>query len=408
MKKFFFCLFILFVPLNVLGLDIETYSKKVILYNLNDDSILFEKGSEDVVSIASLTKIMTGIVALENIKDLNEKVVLTYDDFEGLIEANASQAGFHVGEEVTYMDLLCGLLLPSGADAAQALARLIAGNSDEFVKLMNNKANELDLKNTHFMNTTGLDQEEHYSTVKDVSKLFIYALKNNEFLNIISKDNYRTSNGNHVFESTILKLKRISNLNLKIGDAEYLRGGKTGTTEDAGLCFASLASFNGVDYVLVTVGAPISKINPYNLNDAKNIYEYFMNNYSYKNIVDKGDKLITINTKYIKEDSISFKASKNVKKYLENSFDKDKLEYKYDGVELINSNMKKGEKLGTVNIIYNGEVLTTEEIILDRDVSFSIEKYIKENKLISYIFCTLFLFIVSFIFVLFRKKIKLR
>lgn len=404
MKKYLFCLILLLIPFNIHAIELNTYSNNVILYKLDDNSVLYEKNSEEVVSIASLTKIMTSVVALENIKDMNEKVVLVSDDFSGLREANASQAGFYIGEEVTYSDLLNGLLLPSGADAARALSRLIAGGEKEFVNLMNDKAKELNLSNTHFMNITGLDEDGHYSTVKDISKLFKYALENNDFIDIISKDYYQTSNGEHTFKSTILKLKELSGLEFKIDGINYFRGGKTGTTGDAGLCLASRASYNGVDYLLVTAKAPLSRENPYNLLDAKTIYEYFMTNYSYKNVVNKNDKLVSINTKYIKEDSISFKSSRNVKVYLDNSFDKSKIEYKYDGKTLITHKMKKGEKLGSVKIIYNGEILDEEVITLDRDVKFNIEKYIKENKYISYIFYTLLFIIISFFIILLKKK----
>lgn len=402
MKKILFCLFILFVPFNVFGLDINMYSNNVILYNLNDNNILYEKNSESQVSIASLTKIMTGIVAIENINDLDEKVILEYDDFKGLATLNASQAGFDVFEEVTYRDLLYGLLLPSGADAAQALSRLIAGSVSEFVKLMNEKAALLELNNTHFMNTTGLDEEGHYSTVSDVSKLLMYAIKNEEFLNIIKTRYYTTSNNNHRFKSTIAKMQDLYNIH----DMDYLIGGKTGTTGNAGLCLASIAEKNDVKYLLVTALAPISRDVPYNLLDAKNIYEYFINNYSYQNVLDVHDELIKIKTKYIKDDYLSFNSSRSVNLYLENKFNKSNLEYLYDGKKLITSDMKKGDKLGVVKIIYNGDVLAVEDIVLDKEINFDLGKYIKENKIISYVLCTISLVIITSVFCFIRKKIR--
>ena len=164
MKKWFIVLLLL-IPINVFALDLDITSSNAVMYNLNDNEIIYEKNKDEEVSIASLTKIMTCIVALENIDNLDEKIVLTNKDFEGLIEQNAAQAGFRVGEEVTYKDLLYGLMLPSGADAAQALARNIAGSNEEYVELMNKKVKELKLKHTHFVNTTGLDIDNHYSSV---------------------------------------------------------------------------------------------------------------------------------------------------------------------------------------------------------------------------------------------------
>ena len=404
MKRFIFCLFLLIIPFNIYGLDVDTYSKNIILYNLNDDSVLYEKNSEDVVSIASTTKIMTAIVALENIDNLDKKVVLTYEDFVGLTEANASQAGFLIGEEVTYKDLLCGLLLPSGADAAQALSRLIAGSVDSYVELMNNKAIELGLSSTHFSNTTGLDDEEHYSSARDVSKMLKYAIKNNDFLDIIKMDYYTTSNNKHRFKNTILKMQDLYDIH----DMDYLIGGKTGTTGDAGLCLATIAEKDGVSYMLITLGAPYSREVPYNLVDHKNVYEYYMNNYSYQNVLDTKDIIVTLKGEYLKEDSISFNASKVIDLYLENGFKKSELEYKYDGVNIITHEMKKGDRLGVVRIIYNGKELASDEIILDQDVQFDLIKYLKANKWISYIVSIIILLILSFIFIFFKKKKRLR
>ena len=163
---------------NVKAVDFNIHSKNAILYNLDENTILYEKASQEKVSIASMTKIMTAIVAMEHINDLDEKITLTNEDFYGLEEANASVAGFEVGQRVTYRDLLYGLLLPSGADAAQALTRNVAGGRVNFINLMNEKAMDLGLKNTHFVNETGLDEEEHYSTVEEVAIIFQYALRN--------------------------------------------------------------------------------------------------------------------------------------------------------------------------------------------------------------------------------------
>ena len=190
--KILILLFIMFFTINVESIEFNLNSNHAILYNLNDGTVLYEKNSKDRTSIASMTKIMTAIVAIENINNLDEKVKLTYDDFRGLVEANASVAGFRSGEEVTYRDLLYGLMLPSGADAAQALTRLVAGNIDNYMNMMNQKAVELGLLNTHFVNPTGLDVENHYSTVEDVATLFQYAIKNETFLEIIKTKNYTT------------------------------------------------------------------------------------------------------------------------------------------------------------------------------------------------------------------------
>lgn len=360
---------IVLIP-NAYALDFDVVSKNVVFYNLNDDTVLYEKGSNDRVSIASLTKITTGIVAIENIKDINETVTLTYADFAGLVETNAAQAGFYVGETVTYKDLLYALLLPSGADAAQALARNVAGSNEAFVELMNNKAQELGLENTHYVNTTGLDDYGHYSSMVDVATIFKYALKNEIFKEIITTRSYTTSDGYLTFKSHVINTFNTMGI-------DYILGGKTGTTDDAGLCLATIASYNDVDYMLVTGGVPYVRGNTDHYIDAKDIYSYFTSNYSYKNVIDKDDSIVTLNTLYSKNDSVTFKANKELTLYLDNNFKKENLTYQYNGVHVITPNMDKGTVLGVVSI-YNGETfIDSIEIVLAEKQDFDLVKYIK-------------------------------
>lgn len=373
--KLLLLLFIMSFCINVNAVEFELNSNHAILYNLNDNSVLYEKNSTDKTSIASLTKIMTGIVAIENIDNLDEKVVLTNADFKGLREANLATAGFRVGEEVTYRDLLYGLMLPSGADAAQALTRLIAGSIDNYMNLMNQKAVELGLKNTHFINPTGLDAEGHYSTVEDVGTLFQYAIKNEEFLNIIKTKKYTTSNGRITFTSTIEKAKDRYGLSM-----DYVLGGKTGTTGDAGYCLATIANYNGVDYMLVTAKTIFPSTQPLNYQDAKTVYEYFMNNYAYHNVLAKGDKLVSIKTLYAKKDKVDFYSDEELEMYLENTYDKEKITYKYTGIDEIPYDMEVGTKLGKVEL-YNGDILlTTVEINLEEEMEFDLIKFLSINR----------------------------
>ena len=374
----------LFIPINIYSLDFDIYSKNAILYNTKEDKVMYEKNSTDKVSIASLTKITTAIVALENIKDLDEKITLTSADFKGLVEANASVAGFRIGQEVTYRDLLYGLMLPSGADAAQALTSNISGSNDKFIDLMNDKAKELKLENTHYANSTGLDDSNHYSTVKDVLKVFKYALKNEEFKKIITTSKYTISDGSMTFRSTLSKASAL--------DIEYIKGGKTGTTGDAGLCLATLANYDDTDFILVTAGAE-DKLG--NFLDHKEVYEYVRDNFDYTEVVNKKDILVTLPTKYLKEDTIDFTGDKNINMYLENDFDKNNLKYKYTGIKLITRENKEGEKLGKVDIYYDKDKLATVDIILKDKPKFSIVKYLLDHKLLVGIVLLLLVIIFS-------------
>ena len=130
---------LLFIPINIKAQDLELNSKYALLYNIDTNEILMEKNSNQKTAIASLTKIMTTIVAIENINNIKEVVTIPEYALENLIELEASVAGFEVDQEVTYEDLLYAIMLPSGADAAKTVAYHIAGNEENFVKLMNEK-----------------------------------------------------------------------------------------------------------------------------------------------------------------------------------------------------------------------------------------------------------------------------
>lgn len=403
MKKKFVLSIILFLfsfTLPVQALNLELYSKNVLLYNLDEDTVLYSKNSDEEVAIASLTKLMTAIVSIENISSLDEKVQLMSKDFEGLKEANAAVAGFRVGQNVTYRDLLYGLLLPSGADAALALARNVAGSREKFVEMMNAKAKELGFTHTHFVNETGLDAKGHYSTLEEVAILFKYALKNAELKKIIEGSNYTMSDGSFSVTSTISKNQKRYGLNL-----EYIKGGKTGTTDDAGLCLASVASKNGTNYMLITTGAPYDGKSPYHFYDAKTIYEYFMNQFETQEIVKKGTTVLTLNTEYAKEGTVSFSIEESISKNVEVDYNPQDITYQYEGVEVIPYNMKVGTKLGTLEIFYKDEMIKKMDIVLSEPLHFDLKEYLYAHKILVITIGVLLLLFMFFLFV-FKKKHK--
>ena len=400
MKKVlsFIFIFILFmVRANAVELDVS--SKNAILYNMDTEEVLYEKDADEKVSIASLTKIMTALVSIENIEDLDAQVVLTADDFDGLVEANAVTAGFTKGEVVTYRDLLYGLLLPSGADAAKALARNIAGSEENFIKMMNEKVGEMNLKNTHFSTVIGLDDDNNYSTAREVALIFKEALKNEDFKTIITTKEYTSSDGKVKFHSTIQ-----SNAKKFEIDVPYILGGKTGTTTDAGLCLATIAKENDVNYMLVTLGALYDKKAPHNIEDAQTIYDYFIENYGNHMIVDKETPFTEINVKYGSEKTLKLYPTKNITKYLENDYDKNDIKYVYNGREEITAFTKKGEKLGTLEIYYQDDLIDKENIVLTESLQFSIFEFAKENIVIILSIITVFVVIV--VFIIKRRKSK--
>ena len=198
MKKLFVFVLFCISLISVKAIDIN--SKSGIMYNLNDDTIIYEKDSNSKLQIASLTKIMTSIIAIEN-ANLDDIVTIKYQAFNGL--DGYALAGFKVGDKVTIRDLLYGLMLPSGAECGNMLAITISDSYDDFVKLMNNKVDELKLENTHFDNVIGMDSDNNYSTAYDLSIILKYALNNDIFKEIYTSSSYTTTNG--------LKLSRTIN-----------------------------------------------------------------------------------------------------------------------------------------------------------------------------------------------------
>jgi D-alanyl-D-alanine carboxypeptidase (penicillin-binding protein 5/6) len=235
------------------GLSI--FSNNAILVRLEDNQVLFDQDSQERIYPASLTKIMTAIVAIEMLQDLDQQIHLSPDMFDQLYEEDASMAGFLPDETVPAIDLLYGALLPSGAECCIGLADYIAGSEKDFVVLMNDKAADLGMENTNFTNATGLNNKKHYTTVKDLSLLLEYALQNDTFRKIFTSAKHSTGPtslhpGGITFYSTMFEKMTTSHF-----DGGSILGGKTGYTSEAGLCIASLAEKDDKEYILVTAGA---------------------------------------------------------------------------------------------------------------------------------------------------------
>ena len=373
MKYLLFFLFLL-IPFNINALEIN--SKNAILYNMNDDLVIYEKDADTKTYIASLTKIMTTIVAIENIDDINEVVTVPSEALDGLIEANASVAGFKLGQKVTYKDLLYGILLPSGADATRTIAYYISGNEDNFVQLMNKKASDLGLTNTHFANTSGLDTDNHYSTVRELSIILKYALQNPLFKEIYTTNSYTTSDNSLTFKSVYSNY--LNNYNL---ENKYIYGSKTGYTTLAGYCLSTIANYDGIEYLLITTNADGKSNYPLHIMDANMIYDYYINNYHYLDIVNKNDILLTLETKNSKQDKLEIKANETISKYLNKNISKNNLTYDYDGLKEVDYFTDKGQ-IGTLNITLDNEILVTIPIIYDGGLSFSFMQFFINNLII--------------------------
>lgn len=370
MKKIILIIVLLF-PFNVCALSLpsDLYSDKVLVYDLTDDSLLLEKKSEESANIASLTKIMTTITAIEKNPDISESMTITSDVFEGL-PWDASVAGLKVGDNLTIEDLLYASILPSGADATQALAISSSGSVSSFVSDMNELAKRIGATNSSFKNVTGLDEEGHKSTASDILKILKYALNNPLFKRIYSTKEYTLTNG-LVVRSTVIGYSRNLNLN-----TDRIIGSKTGYTSKAGLCISALTNINGHEVIIIALGAPPVIREAYNVKDALHLISFLDNNYKEITLINEGDKVIELPVSLSKIDFYNITSSKKVSKYLPIDYNKDNFKAEYSGKTELKFSSKG--KIGTIKYYYNDELLDEEEVIINTKIELDIVKFIKK------------------------------
>lgn len=397
MKKILFLLVCLFIPISCFALEYPNVSSKYVeTYDITDGKVLYEKNSNEVVSIASLTKLATIMTAIENIENLDEEVTITYSILN-TVDPSASVAGLRAGDILTYRDLLYAAMLPSGADATNSIAILTSGSIDNYVVKMNEFVNKIGLKNTHFVNVTGLDDDNHYSTCDDVRKLLEYSLKNKDFREIYTTKEYTMKNGK-LLKSTLYKY------NASNDDMNKIIGSKSGSTGNAGYCLSSLSNINGHEVITIVLNAPRYGNTFYNINDTITLIDYMNNNYKEALLIKKHKLIKTIPVKLSKINKYKIYSSKEIKKYLPSDYDINKLNIKYKGLKELSFSNKKKDKIGTISYYYDKELLYKQDIILDKKIEID---FIKVFKAYYYIIIpTLLVFIGLIIFIIRKLKHK--
>lgn len=248
-------------------------SKYCVLIDRESNTVIAQRNAEMKMYPASMTKIMTLIVAVENMTSLDDTFTMTYDILAPLYDADASLAGFEEHEVITIKDMLYGAVLPSGADATTGLAIKLAGSEENFVKLMNEKAKEIGLKNTHFCNTSGLHQDNHYTTALDMAVITEYALNNELCREILCTYQYTTSKTKEHPKGILLESTMFSRMYGDEVEGVQILGGKTGYTSEAQHTMTSFAEKDGKEYILVTAYEDDKWGSVY---DAFDIYEKYL------------------------------------------------------------------------------------------------------------------------------------
>ena len=252
-------------------------STNAFMYRPEDESIVLEKDADAHIYPASMTKMMTCLLAIENL-DLSMPHTVLQEEVDAAYVLDLTMAGFAAGETVPLEDIVYGAMLPSGAECCYALASEVTqlqwGYEETFASMMNQKAEELGMTNTHFTNCTGVQDENHYSTCRDMAILLEHALQNETFRKIICSHTYTTPVTPYHENGLTLTSTLFASIGNSILDNDVsILGGKTGFTDEAGHCLASFAEMDDeTEYILVTAGAH-SEVNDYtNISDAKYIY----------------------------------------------------------------------------------------------------------------------------------------
>nr|MDE6149734.1 serine hydrolase [Ruminococcus sp.] len=363
------------------GIPLKFYSESVYMMNLDTGETLVNIDGEKARVPASLTKIMTAVVLLDQFKNTPEKLKTTYvscgsEAFDELYGTGASTADIQPNEKVNYYDLLAALLIPSSCEAANIIAINVGGSIKKFCDMMNAKAEELGLTETHFSNAHGLFANKNYTSCKDISTLCKYALDNYpEFKEIVSMAEYQMEATDYHSEGTV-----ITNTNYMLSSAsDYyyasVKGIKTGTLDEAGRCLASYATYDGYNYLIVSMGAPVNKRdedvkigqnNPdsvfaddvvyYNLLDHISLYKWAFNSLVMTDFINTSSEVQEASVEFGKgTDYVTLKPSEGYSQLWPIDISKDDVKREITVSKNIVAPIEKGDVLGKMTLEYNGE-----------------------------------------------------
>lgn len=333
-------------------------SRRYAIYDRLSGRCIYGKDENKQTAMASTTKIMTSIIVVENCK-LSDTVTIT----SKAAGTGGSRLGLHTDDKITVNDLIYGLMLRSGNDAAVALAIHTAGSVEEFAKLMNQKAEELGLTNTHFVTPHGLDNSEHYTTAYELAVITDYALKNEIIAKVVkTKSTTIKINGNSM---------QINNTNELLGNVEGVYGVKTGFTNNAGRCLVTSVKRGDMDLIIVVLGADTRKDRA---KDSMKLIEYAYKRFykiNVEEIIQKEFELwkqINQNRIYIDKAANSLELKLDDIKIKELIADKEPT-IEINAVNYLEAPITKDTRIGTLTVKIGDELIEEIEIKAAKDVN---------------------------------------
>lgn len=362
---------------------LETEADIVLLVNTDSGTVIFDKNADKRNAPASLTKIVTCMLTLENCKDLNEVVTTKRECLNGLYEMNAATAGILTGEQLTVEQLLYCLMVPSAADAANILADYIGGDIPTFVNMMNDFAKNLGCENTYFANPHGLDQENgSYTTANDLYKITAYALKNPTFKKIAGTPSVEIQPTNKYAQVRNLRnTNKMLSKGIKDYYYPYITAVKTGTTDKAGHCVITTASKGGYNYMLIVMNAPQYDIDGDGVEenvaftDSKKIYEWAFDNIELTKVTSTTDVVTVVDVELNwKTDHIRLLPEKEISALVPVGTNSGSLiirPIESETPKTVKAPIKAGDVLGKAEILYGEEVIATVNLVSPENVSRS-------------------------------------
>lgn len=329
---------------------VSTSAKSAILYCADNGEILYEKNSHEKRAIASITKIMTAVIALEYASASDKEVKFTSE-----MSAIGSSMYLKNGEILNLTELTKGMMMVSGNDAANAIAVAVAGSTEKFAVLMNEKAKQIGMKDTNFVTPSGLDDENHYSTAYDMALLCAYAMDMEQFRDIVSKKSIKVS---YVYPEN--KTQICTNHNRLLSIYEDCVGIKTGFTEKAGRTLTSAAERDGIRLIAVTLNDGNDWL------DHKNLYDYGFSLVEHIQLATKY-KNIEIPVVGSEKDSVKVEPRTQSEATVMLS-DKDKIIEKVYLPRFLYAPLKKGSAAGKIIYVLNGKIIAETKLIVSDNI----------------------------------------
>lgn len=353
--------------------EYELHSDAAMVISLDTGDVLYAKNHTERMYPASITKLMTAIVMVENIDDLDNTYMTYTKSANNLILGTGSVVyNLNIGEKMKAKEALASLLISSHGDTAYMIAEHVGGTIDGFVDMMNEKAEEMGLADTHYMNPVGLHHDDHYTTAADIYVLAKYAFEIDIIKEMASKATYKMEATNVHGERTIANSNLLINPNSNVFYKPTICG-KTGFTDEAGRCLVSTASNGVYNYMVIVLNAKTKNGKRYDFIDSANMYRWAFDNFEYKSVLEPSTPVDEVKVNLSDDtDHVSVVLEGGLKSLLPKDADLSTVEIKTNLIaEEIDAPVKKGTVLGTADIYYAEEKIGTINLIAANDVEHS-------------------------------------